>query len=180
MIMTNDFDDELKRMDELEQVSEAPINKALSLEDAISDLELRNHPTVQSGSTLQSVIEILRVKKVGAVMVESNGKIVGVMTERDFLLRAISKGLDMNKERIEDYMTENPETLDAEDPIAFALNKMHVFGIRHIPILNQDQSIYGLISVKDIIAHIGNYFSEQILNLPPQHGRSALDRPEGG
>ena len=33
--MTNDFDDELKRMDELEQVSEAPINKALSLEDAI-------------------------------------------------------------------------------------------------------------------------------------------------
>jgi CBS domain-containing protein len=180
MIMTNDFDDELKRMDELEQVSEVPINKALSLEDAISELELRNHPTVQSGSTLQSVIDILRVKKVGAVMVESNGKIVGVMTERDFLLRAISKGLDMNKERIEDYMTVNPETLNAEDPIAFALNKMHVFGIRHIPILNQDQSIYGLISVKDIIAHIGNYFSEQILNLPPQHDRSALDRPEGG
>ncbi len=56
MIMTNDFDDELKRMDELEQVSEAPINKALSLEDAISDLELRNHPTVQSGSTLQSIL----------------------------------------------------------------------------------------------------------------------------
>ena len=106
---------------------------------------------MQSGSTLQSVIDILRVKKVGAVMVESNGKIVGVMTERDFLLRAISKGLDMNKERIEDYMTENPETLNAEDPIAFALNKMHVFGIRHIPILNQDQSIYGLISVKDIL-----------------------------
>ena len=39
--MTNDFDDELKRMDELEQVSEAPINKALTLEDAISDLESR-------------------------------------------------------------------------------------------------------------------------------------------
>ncbi len=178
--MTNDFDDELKRMDELEQASDAPINKALSLEDTISSLELRNHPVVQSGSTLKFVIDILREKKAGAVMVESSGEIVGVMTERDFLLRAISKGLDMNKERIEDYMTVNPETLNAEDPIAFALNKMHVFGIRHIPILNQDQSIYGLISVKDIIAHIGNYFSEQILNLPPQHDRSALDRPEGG
>ena len=180
MIMTNNFDDELKRMDELEQASDAPINKALSLEDTISSLELRNHPVVQSGSTLKFVIDILREKKVGAVMIESSGEIVGVMTERDFLLRAISKGLDMNKERIEDYMTVNPETLNAEDPIAFALNKMHVFGIRHIPILNQDQSIYGLISVKDIIAHIGNYFSEQILNLPPQHDRSALDRPEGG
>ncbi len=39
MIMTNDFDDELKRMDELEQVSEVPINKALSLEDAISEFK---------------------------------------------------------------------------------------------------------------------------------------------
>ena len=119
--MTNDFDDELKRMDELEQASDAPINKALSLEDTISSLELRNHPVVQSGSTLKFVIDILREKKVGAVMIESSGEIVGVMTERDFLLRAISKGLDMNKERIEDYMTVNPETLNAEDPIAFAL-----------------------------------------------------------
>ena len=109
--MTNDFDDELKRMDELEQASDAPINKALSLEDTISSLELRNHPVVQSGSTLKFVIDILREKKVGAVMVESSREIVGVMTERDFLLRAISKGLDMNKERIEDYMTENPEPL---------------------------------------------------------------------
>mgnify|MGYP001472748034 CR=1 FL=1 len=61
--MTNDFDDELKRMDELEQASDAPINKALSLEDTISSLELRNHPVVQSGSTLKFVIDILRVPR---------------------------------------------------------------------------------------------------------------------
>lgn len=121
--MTNDFDDELKRMDELEQASDAPINKALSLEDTISSLELRNHPVVQSGSTLKFVIDILREKKVGAVMVESSREIVGVMTERDFLLRAISKGLDMNKERIEDYMTENPETLNARIPLLLPLTK---------------------------------------------------------
>ena len=113
-------------------------------------------------------------------MVESNRKIAGVMTERDFLLRAIGKGLDMNKEIIDDFMTANPETLQVDDPIAFALNKMHVFGIRHIPILNQDNSIYGMVSVKDVIAHIGNYYADQIVNLPSQPDRKALDRPEGG
>lgn len=113
-------------------------------------------------------------------MVESGGNIAGVMTERDFLLRAIAKSLDMNKEIIDDFMTANPETLQADDPIAFALNKMHVFGIRHIPILNKDNSIYGMVSVKDVIAHIGNYYAEQIVNLPPQPDRKALDRPEGG
>jgi hypothetical protein len=37
-----------------------------------------------------------------------------------------------------------------------------------------------MISVKDIIAHMGNYFGEEILNLPPEPARKALDRPEGG
>ncbi|MDP6339999.1 MAG: CBS domain-containing protein [Candidatus Marinimicrobia bacterium] len=178
--MQTEFDDELTRMDELEQASDAAINKALSLDDAISQLELRKHPIVQTGTTLQSVIDTLRNKKVGCVMVESNRKIAGVMTERDFLLRAIGKGPDMNKEIIDDFMTANPETLQVDDPIAFALNKMHVFGIRHIPILNQDNSIYGMVSVKDVIAHIGNYYADQIVNLPSQPDRKALDRPEGG
>jgi len=178
--MNSEFNDELTRMDELEQASDAPINKALSLDDPITTLELREHPTVQTGTTLQSVIDTLREKKVGCVMVESGGKIVGVMTERDFLLRTISKGLDMDEAIIDDYMTTNPETLQTDDQIAFALNKMHVFGIRHIPILNPDNSVHSMVSVKDVIAHIGNFYAEEILNLPPQPDRKALDRPEGG
>ena len=51
--MQTEFDDELTRMDELEQASDAAINKALSLDDAISQLELRKHPIVQTGTTLQ-------------------------------------------------------------------------------------------------------------------------------
>jgi CBS domain-containing protein len=145
MNMNNEFDDELSRMDELEKESESPINKALSLDDPISELKLRAHPIVQTGTKLQSVINTLRDQKVGCVMVESN-----------------------------------PETLQVDDPIAYALNKMHVFGIRHIPMLGSDNKILGLVSVKDVIAHIGNYYADQIVNLPSQPDRKALDRPEGG
>ena len=81
---------------------------------------------------------------------------------------------------IDDYMTKNPETLHPDDPISYALNKMHVFGIRHIPIIEESGATRGLISVKDIIAHIGNYFGEEIVNLPPEPARKALHRPEGG
>ena len=178
--MTENFDDELARMDELEEQADSAIFEALSLDDPIKGLTLRHHPTVQSGSTLQSVIDILRNEKVGCVMVEKDNQIIGVMTERDFLLRAIAKGLDMTSVTIDDYMTKNPETLHPDDPISYALNKMHVFGIRHIPIIEESGAIWGLISVKDIIAHIGNYFGEEIVNLPPEPTRKALDRPEGG
>lgn len=178
--MTENFDDELTRMDELEEQAESALFEALSLDDPIKGLSLRQHPTVQSGTTLQSVIDTLRDEKVGCVMVEKDNQIIGVMTERDFLLRAIAKGLDMTAEIIDDYMTQNPETLHPDDPISYALNKMHVFGIRHIPITDEDGTIQGMISVKDIIAHMGNYFGEEILNLPPEPARKALDRPEGG
>ena len=109
--MTENFDDELARMDELEEQADSALFEALSLDDPIRGLTLRNHPTVQSGSTLQSVIDILRNEKVGCVMVEKDNQIIGVMTERDFLLRAIAKGLDMTAVIIDDYMTKNPETL---------------------------------------------------------------------
>ena len=132
--MTENFDDELARMDELEEQMDSALFEALSLDDPIKGLTLRHHPTVQSGTALQSIIDTLRDKKVGCVMVEKDNQIIGVMTERDFLLRAIAKGLDMTKVTIDDYMTKNPETLHPDDPISYALNKMHVFGIRHIPV----------------------------------------------
>ena len=178
--MTENFDDELARMDELEEQEDSALFEALSLDDPIKGLTLRHHPTVQAGSTLQSVIDILRNEKVGCVMVEKDNQIIGVMTERDFLLRAIAKGLDKTAVTIDDYMTKNPEILHPDDPISYALNKMHVFGIRHIPIIEESCATRGLISVKDNIAHIGNYFGEEIVKLPPEPTRHALDRPEGG
>ena len=113
-------------------------------------------------------------------MIEKNDQIIGVMTERDFLLRVTAKGLDLKSEIIDNYMTKNPETLTLNDPIAYALNKMHIYGIRHIPIINENSTIYGMISVKDIISHLGNYFGEHIVNLPPDPSQDILDRPEGG
>ena len=91
--MNKNFDDELNRMDEIENYSDSPITRALSLDDPIAKLSLRDHPAVSSGISLKSVIKILRDKKVGCVMIEKNDQIIGVMTERDFLLRMRSPNL---------------------------------------------------------------------------------------
>lgn len=178
--MNKNFDDELARMDELENDIDSPITHALSLDDSIDKLSLRDHPIVKAGINLKSVIKILYDEKVGCVMIEKNDRIIGVMTERDFLLRVTAKGLDFESEIIDNYMTKDPEILAPKDPISYALNKMHIYGIRHIPIINENDKIYGMISVKDIISHLGNYFGAQIANLPPDPSQHVLDRPEGG
>ena len=177
--MNTNIDDELKHMDEIQRSSDLKINEAFSLNDPITTLKFRYHPIVKSKSTLQEVISILEKEKVGCVMVEKNQKLIGVMTERDFLLRVIGKGFDLLKEKIDDYMTKNPESLHENDPVSFALNKMHVLGIRHIPIINDNNLILGMVSVKDVITHIGNYFGHEIINLPPEPQRNPQQKPEG-
>ena len=54
---------------------------------------------------------------------------------------------------IEKFMTPNPETVTADDSLAFALHKMDVGGYRHLPVL-QDASPIGVISVRDMLRHI--------------------------
>ncbi|MBC8216264.1 MAG: CBS domain-containing protein [Candidatus Marinimicrobia bacterium] len=57
---------------------------------------------------------------------------------------------------------------------------MVIGGFRHVPIIDDDAKPVGLISVKDIINHIGNYFSKDIINLPPQPLRENYSPRDGG
>ena len=102
------------------------------------------------------------------------------MTERDILLKITGKGYDLDIMTVDEIMTPDPEFLTSEDPIAYALNKMHVGGFRHVPIVDDIIRPIGLISVSDIISTIADYFSREIINLPPPNRSVDSNQPEGG
>ena len=77
-------------------------------------------------------------------------------------------------------MTEDPEYLTPEDPLAYALNKMHIGGFRHVPIVNDLMKPVGLISISNIISTIADYFSMEIINLPPLERVVDSKMQEGG
>lgn len=174
------FDDELNRMDELERETKSEFQEAVSIEDPIASLDLIPPIVIPKGTTLQKAIGLLQEKSVGCLLVEENGKLVGILTERDILLKITGRGLNLGKERVEDYYTPSPEYLKMEDPLAFALNKMTVGGFRHIPIINDEKEPVGLVSLVDIVHHISDYFSDAVLNLPPHPQRKGFPTPEGG
>ena len=73
-------------------------------------------------------------------------------------------------------MTHDPEILHHDDSIAFALNKMTDGGFRHVPIVHSKSKDFFVISMQDIINSIGDYYFDEILNLPPKPLRSTSQR----
>jgi len=63
-----------------------------------------------------------------------DGKLVGIFTERDVLLRVAGHAIDLEQAKVAELMTRDPVTLPADAGVAFALNKMLVEGFRHITV----------------------------------------------
>ena len=106
-------------------------------------------PEMPVGEVLRKMI----VGRIGCVMIVQRNRCVGIFSERDALMRL---NVDAEKYRdrpVSQFMTPNPETLEAKDKIAFALHRMNVGGYRHIPILDNGELI-GVISIRDILAYL--------------------------
>lgn len=80
---------------------------------------------------------------------------------------------------VKSVMTPNPETLEPEDSIAFALNKMSVGGYRHIPIVDGAKPV-GVLSVRDVVDFLVDLFPSDVLNLPPSPKNAITDSIDGG
>ena len=114
------------------------------------------------------------------MLITDNNKLKGILTERDILLKVTGKGFDLDIVTVYEFMTEDPEYLSPEDPLAYALNKMHIGGFRHVPIVNDSMCPVGLISISNIISTIADYFSMEIINLPPLERIVDSEMQEGG
>jgi CBS domain-containing protein len=115
-------------------------------------MAIENQEVVTSPANA-SVIEAARVmkeRKVGAVMVVEEDKLVGVFTERDALFRVVAQGRDAQATRLAEVMTRNPRTIHPDEPFANALHIMHDGGFRNVPVVENGRPI-GMISTRDAL-----------------------------
>jgi len=129
----------------------------------------RSPLSVAPGATLRDAVGIMREHHVGCVLVVDGGRLVGILTERDLLLKAEIADLAGD---VASFMTPNPETLRLDDPIVWALNRMGVGGYRHVPLVDEDDRPVGIVSVKDIVHYLVALFPNEVLTLPPDPNRA--------
>ncbi|GIK86355.1 MAG: CBS domain-containing protein [Burkholderiales bacterium] len=118
---------------------------------SLRSIAARRPPTVFPVDALVSdVAKTLRERSVGAGMVVSGTRLVGIFTERDALFRVLAEGRDPRQTKVGDVMTRDPQTIHPDRPFVDALRMMHDGRFRHVPIVEDGRPI-GMVSVREAL-----------------------------
>ena len=105
--------------------------------------------TVEAEMPVVTVAQRMAERNVGAVLVLEDGRLAGIMTERD-LMRAVARGL-RDDAIVGECMTADPETIAPDDTIEHAAVMMIHGGYRHLPVIDGDD-VVGVLSIRDLVA----------------------------
>jgi CBS domain-containing protein len=124
------------------------------MEDPVRVLGPHAPVTVRPEAAVREAVQAMLARDIGALVVaDEGGKLVGIFSERDCLVKIAGVRPDWDELPVYQFMTPDPETVTADDTLAFALHKMDVGGYRHLPVVEGDRPV-GMISVRDMIHHI--------------------------
>jgi CBS domain-containing protein len=147
------------------------------IREPIRVLEPRRPLSLAPSASVRDAIRIMREHRIGCVLVVEEERLVGIITERDLLLKLDGPNLDPP---VGTLMTRDPEVLTPDAPIVYALNKMSVGGFRHVPLVDEQKRPVGIVSVKDIIDYIVDFFPNDVLTVPPDPARAETWRGRDG
>ena len=116
----------------------------------IRDLNPLSPLMVPEDMTIRAAVGKMLSRNVGCVLVVHENKLMGIMTDRDILLRVAGKDIDPETTPVSAIMVKNPTVLNEDDSIAYALNKMSVGRYRNLPFAKSGEPS-GFISIKTIL-----------------------------
>jgi CBS domain-containing protein len=126
----------------------------MSLTRPISEiLRLRPLVSAQPGMSVRDAAELMARERIGALPVVREGRLIGIFTERDALVRVLARGLDPEQTPVSEVMTADPVTIDARRPFRHALQMMVDGGFRHVPVVDGG-SVVGVVSARDALGDL--------------------------
>ncbi len=102
-------------------------------------------------TTVRDAARNMAERHIGAVLIGSGGRLEGIFTERDLLIRVVARGLDPDITPLSAVMTADPDTVGPDDLASLALERMRTSGYRHVPVV-EDDAVVGIVSLRDLYA----------------------------
>ena len=104
-----------------------------------------------ANTTVRAAAITMARHKIGAILVvDDQGRLAGLFTERDVLNRVVAQGLDPDSTRLSAVMTADLQTASPDKPLAHALHMMFEGGFRHVPVVEDGRPI-GMVSARNAL-----------------------------
>ncbi len=124
---------------------EDPLEEALAQKD-VTEIGVHPFATISVNATVDEALHKLAGNDIACVMVEQNGKLVGIFSDRDVLDKVALEYDAVKDSPVCEVMTPDPVYVYETDSAAAALSVMAVSGYRHVPVVSLDEKILGIIS----------------------------------
>ncbi len=128
---------------------------------AILDTKGHHVQSVEPGAKLADAIKLLSQRRIGAVLVLSQGRIEGILSERDIVRVLGERGASVLDEPVSSVMTRKVVSCREKDTVGEIMEMMTNGKFRHLPVV-EDGRVVGLISIGDVVKwRVGEYEREQ-------------------
>jgi CBS domain-containing protein len=105
-------------------------------------------------ATVYEALEIMAEKGVGALLVMQSKRPVGIISERDYARKIILRGLSSKTTKVSEIMTSPALTVNLDTTVDDAMRLMTEHRIRHLPVIDGDDKVAGLVSIGDLVKWI--------------------------
>ncbi|HEV2712199.1 MAG TPA: CBS domain-containing protein [Gaiellaceae bacterium] len=119
----------------------------------VGDVMTTRPRAVTPQTPLSEVAELMETDDVGAVPIVESDRLVGIVTDRDIVIRAIAKGKDPRGMPAAEASSRELVTVSPDDDLSDALKLMAEYQVRRLAVTGEDERLLGVISQADVAQH---------------------------
>jgi CBS domain-containing protein len=116
----------------------------------VSEVMTRKPEVIKAGESVLNAARQLAEKDIGGLPVERDDRLIGMLTDRDIVVRVIAEQRDPAKTRVEDVVSTNPKYCFEDEDTSHVAANMDQLLVRRLPVMSRSKRLVGIVSIEDI------------------------------
>ncbi len=105
--------------------------------------------------TVEQAARTMRNRHLGCLVVTRHGRPMGLITDRDLVVRVMAEGRDPTTSKVGEFVTYDPVTVCVRDGIETAAEQMRKHGVRRLPLVDEEGLAVGIVTADDLLVLLG-------------------------
>ena len=129
----------------------------------VAEAMTRGAHLIKANDTIKQAAKIMAEEDVGFLPVEENDRLVGIITDRDIVVRCLARGSG-GKAHVRDAMTKDVKYCFEDEDMEHVITNMGDIQVRRLPVMNRDKRLVGVLTLGDAVLNFSPEFAGNALS----------------